>query len=41
MKNAPKMLEIILEFFDRVEKGEVRSKKTYSKFKNILQETLM
>jgi len=26
------------EFVDRVERGEVRSRYTYSKFKNILQE---
>lgn len=32
------MHEAMQEFVDRVERGEVRSRYTYSKFKNILQE---
>jgi hypothetical protein len=38
MKNAPKMLEAIIEFCKRVDNGEVRSKKTYSKFKKLIEE---
>lgn len=33
---APEMLEAMQEFVDRVEKGEVRSVKTYAKFKSII-----
>lgn len=33
---APEMLEAMQEFVDRVDKGEVRSTKTYSKFKSII-----
>lgn len=33
---APDMFEAMQEFVDRVERGEVRSKKTYEKFKAIL-----
>lgn len=32
-----KMLTAILEFVDRCERGEIRSKRTYTKFKEILQ----
>jgi len=39
MTNAPKLLEAIVEFCERVEKGEIRSKKTYSKFKTIIEKT--
>lgn len=33
---APNMYSAMQEFVDRVEAGEVRSKKTYAKFKSIL-----
>lgn len=33
---APEMYQAMQEFCDRVEKGEVRSTKTYNKFKEIL-----
>lgn len=35
---APEMMLAIKEFCDRVDKGEIRSKKTYAKFKDILDE---
>lgn len=35
---APEMLEAMIEFCDRVDRGEVRSKKTYAKFKAIIKE---
>lgn len=34
---APEMLEAMLEFCNRVEKGEVRSTYTYTKFKAIIK----
>jgi hypothetical protein len=34
---APEMYEAMNEFCERVEKGEVRSTKTYNKFKEILK----
>lgn len=34
--HAPEMLEAMQEFCERVERGEVRSRKTYAKFKDIL-----
>lgn len=34
--HAPEMLEAMQEFCDRVERGEVRSKKTYALFKDLL-----
>ena len=33
---APEMLSAMIEFCERVEKGEVRSTKTYNKFKEII-----
>lgn len=33
---APEMLEAMQEFIDRVDKGEVRSTRTYNKFKEII-----
>lgn len=33
---APDMLAALKEFVDRVDRGEVRSKKTYAKFKAII-----
>lgn len=33
---APVMYGLLKEFVDRVERGEVRSKKTYAKFKEVL-----
>ena len=33
---APEMYEAMQEFVNRVDKGEVRSNKTYNKFKSIL-----
>lgn len=34
---APEMFELLKEFVHRVEIGEVRSKKTYAKFKEIIK----
>ena len=34
---APKMLEALQMFVNRVEKGEIRSKKTYAQFKEIIK----
>ena len=34
--NAPKLLEAMVEFCERVDKGEVRSTKTYNKIKNLI-----
>ena len=36
---APKMLEAMILFCDRVDRGEVRSKKTYASFKEIIKAT--
>lgn len=33
---APEMLEAMQEFVDRVDRGEVKSKNTYTKFKSII-----
>ena len=33
---APAMLELMKEFVDRVERGEVRSRKTYAAFKEVI-----
>ena len=35
--NTNLLLEAIKEFVERVEKGEIRSKKTYAKFKSLLE----
>lgn len=34
---SPTMYEAIQEFCDRVERGEVRSKRTYTKFKELIK----
>lgn len=36
---APEMFDAMQEFIDRVDRGEVRSKKTYEKFKTILNKS--
>lgn len=36
ISNAPKLLEALIEFCERVDKGEVRSTKTYAKFKSLI-----
>jgi hypothetical protein len=33
---APELLEAMIEFVERVDKGEVRSTKTYNKFKELI-----
>lgn len=38
ISKAPELLEAMQEFCDRVDKGEVRSTKTYNKFKQLIQE---
>lgn len=37
ISKAPEMLEAMQEFVDRVDKGEVRSNRTYNKFKQIIK----
>lgn len=34
---APDMLEAMIEFCDRVDRGEVKSTKTYNKFKELIK----
>lgn len=34
---APEMMEAMQEFCDRVDRGEVRSKRTYAKFKELIK----
>lgn len=38
MIKAPEMLNALIEFCERVEKGEVPSVKTYQKFKQLIKE---
>lgn len=37
---APELLEAMIEFVERVDKGEVRSTKTYNKFKELIRKAL-
>src|SRR5690606_36583623 len=37
IRKAPEMLKALQDFVDRVDRGEVRSKRTYAKFKELIK----
>lgn len=37
---APELLEICIEFCERVERGEVKSSKTYAKMKEVIKKAI-